>query len=77
MADAVRVTSLHLLDLLPTPGQCTWQRGSGQSALAHTAYGSSHRPRYVPPGIAIDRLVDVIGTDRPSIIDQSTINQTV
>jgi hypothetical protein len=28
-------------------------------------------------GIAIDRLVDVIDTDRPSIIDQSTINQTV
>ena len=31
-------------------------------------------------GIAIDGLVDVIdviGTDRPSIIDQSTINQTV
>jgi len=29
------------------------------------------------PGIAIDQLVDVIDTDRPSIIDQSTINQTV
>jgi hypothetical protein len=29
------------------------------------------------PGIAIDRLVDVIGIDRPSTIDQSTINQTV
>jgi hypothetical protein len=30
-----------------------------------------------PPGIAIDRLVDVIDIDRPSIIDQSTIDQTV
>jgi hypothetical protein len=28
-------------------------------------------------GIAIDRLVDVIGIDRPSTIDQSTIDQTV
>jgi hypothetical protein len=40
---------------------------------------SSHvsEREWSPAGIAIDRLVDVIGIDRPSTIDQSTIDQTV